>query len=54
MSGRPNTKAKVESPMKLIDEIMSYNGLLEDFTELESKIEIMLQLIPMLLFQGNQ
>ena len=33
MAGRPNTKGKVESPMKLIDEIMSYNGLLEDFTE---------------------
>ena len=41
MAGRPNTKAKVESPMKLIDEIMSYNGLLEDFTELESKIEML-------------
>lgn len=39
MAGRPNTKAKVESPMKLIDEIMNYNGLLEDFTELEKKIE---------------
>lgn len=39
LAGRPNTKAKVESPMKLIDEIMTYNGLLEDFTELEKKIE---------------
>ena len=39
LAGRPNTKAKVESPMKLIDEIMNYNGLLEDFTELEKKIE---------------
>jgi len=38
LAGRPNTKAKVESPMKLIDEIMTYNGLLEDFTELEEKI----------------
>jgi transposase len=41
MARRPNTKAKVESPMKLIDEIMSYNGLLEDFTELEEKIELL-------------
>lgn len=41
MAGRPNTKAKVESPMKLIDEIMNYNGLLEDFTELEKKIEML-------------
>ncbi len=41
LAGRPNTKAKVESPMKLIDEIMTYNGLLEDFKELEEKITIL-------------
>lgn len=33
MAGRPQTKAKVESPMKLLDEIRAYNGLL-DYTEL--------------------
>ncbi|SFU67123.1 hypothetical protein SAMN04487886_109512 [Clostridium sp. DSM 8431] len=27
---RPNTKAKVENPMRIIDEIMTYNGLLND------------------------
>lgn len=39
MARRPNTKAKVESPMKLIDEIMNYNGVLKDFEELENKLE---------------
>lgn len=28
IAGRPNTKAKVEAPMKLLDEILAYNGLL--------------------------
>lgn len=41
IAGRPNTKAKVESPMKLIDEIMTYNGKLKDFKELEEKLEIL-------------
>lgn len=26
--GRPQTKAKVEAPMKLLDEIRAYNGTL--------------------------
>lgn len=33
IAGRPNTKAKVEAPMKLLDEIRAYNGTL-DFEEL--------------------
>src|SRR3712207_9355538 len=28
IAGRPNTKAKVEAPMKLLDEIRAYNGTL--------------------------
>ena len=28
IAGRPNTKAKVEAPMKLLDEIKAYNGKL--------------------------
>jgi len=28
IAGRPNTKAKVEAPMKLLDEILAYNGKL--------------------------
>jgi hypothetical protein len=28
VAGRPNTKAKVEAPMKLLDEIRAYNGTL--------------------------
>ena len=31
---RPNTKAKVENPMRVIDEIMSYNGLLDNEEQL--------------------
>lgn len=29
IAGRPQTKSKVESPMKLLDEIYAYNGLLD-------------------------
>lgn len=29
IAGRPQTKAKVEAPMKLLDEILAYNGLLD-------------------------
>ncbi|HBJ1650252.1 TPA: IS21 family transposase [Clostridium botulinum] len=29
IAGRPNTKAKVEAPMKLLDEIRAYNGTLD-------------------------
>ena len=35
---RPNTKAKVESPMRVIDEIMNYNGILNDIGELTDKM----------------
>lgn len=37
IAGRPNTKAKVEAPMKLLDEIRAYNGTL-DFDELHELI----------------
>ena len=35
---RPNTKAKVENPMRVIDEIMTYNGILENLEELYAKM----------------
>lgn len=35
---RPNTKAKVENPMRIIDEIMTYNGIVEDLYELSEKL----------------
>ncbi|MBZ4684054.1 MAG: hypothetical protein PWP46_1773 [Fusobacteriaceae bacterium] len=38
IAGRPNTKAKVEAPMKLLDEIRAYNGTL-DYEELSKLIE---------------
>lgn len=38
IAGRPNTKAKVEAPMKLLDEIRAYNGTL-DFEELNNLVE---------------
>ena len=40
IAGRPNTKAKVESPMKLLDEIRAYNGTLnfDELHELISKL----------------
>lgn len=36
---RQNTKAKVENPMRIIDEIMSYNGLLDNEEQLYEKIQ---------------
>ena len=40
IAGRPNTKAKVEAPMKLLDEIRAYNGILniDELHELVSKL----------------
>lgn len=40
IAGRPNTKAKIEAPMKLLDEIRAYNGTLdfEELHELVSKL----------------
>jgi transposase len=37
IAGRPQTKAKVEAPMKLLDEIRAYNGLL-NYTELNELV----------------
>ncbi|MCR3761940.1 IS21 family transposase [Clostridium felsineum] len=37
IAGRPNTKAKVEAPMKLLDEIRAYNGTL-DYEELHNLV----------------
>lgn len=37
IAGRPNTKAKVEAPMKLLDEIRAYNGML-DYSELHQLV----------------
>lgn len=37
IAGRPNTKAKVESPMKLLDELFAYNGILT-FQGLNEKV----------------
>jgi transposase len=37
---RPNTKAKVENPMRIIDEIMNYNGIVNDLEELHEKMNI--------------
>lgn len=36
---RPNTKVKVENPMRVIDEIMTYNGLLNNEEELFEKMQ---------------
>ncbi len=40
IAGRPNTKAKVEAPMKLLDEIRAYNGTIniDELHELVSKL----------------
>jgi len=38
IAGRPNTKAKVEAPMKLLDEIQAYNGTL-DYSKLHQLVE---------------
>lgn len=37
---RPNTKAKVENPMRIIDEIMNYNGVVDNLEELHKKMSI--------------
>ena len=37
IAGRPNTKAKVEAPMKLLDEIRAYNGKL-DYSQLHQLV----------------
>lgn len=37
---RPNTKAKVENPMRIIDEIMNYNGILKDISDLGDKMNL--------------
>lgn len=37
IAGRPNTKAKVEAPMKLLDEIQAYNGTL-NYNELHQLV----------------
>lgn len=37
---RPNTKAKVENPMRIIDELMNYNGIVENLQELHKKMNI--------------
>ena len=38
IAGRPNTKAKVEAPMKILDEIKAYSGDLT-YSELHQKLE---------------
>lgn len=38
IAGRPNTKAKVESPMKILDELKAYNGDL-NYDQLVKKLE---------------
>jgi hypothetical protein len=38
MAYRPQTKAKIEAPMKLVDEILTYNGKLKDYDELQEKL----------------
>ena len=38
IAGRPRTKAKVEAPMKILDEIRAYNGTL-DYYELNKLVE---------------
>ena len=40
VASRPQTKAKVENPMKIIDEIHNYNGTLSNFNELYEKVKI--------------
>ena len=40
IAGRPETKAKVEGPMRIIEEIMAYNGVLETMADLEEKLEM--------------
>jgi transposase len=40
IAGRPQTKAKVENPNRIIEEILNYNGTLNDISELHKKLEI--------------
>ena len=40
VSRRPKTKAKVENPMRIIDELMNYNGQLNDLKEIYEKLKI--------------
>ena len=40
IAGRPKTKAKVENPMRIIEEIMNYNGILKDWSELHEKMKL--------------
>ncbi|MCT4545214.1 MAG: hypothetical protein N4A63_16910 [Vallitalea sp.] len=42
MSYRPQTKAKVESPMRLVDEIMTYDGKLKDYAQFQEKLTLLL------------
>jgi hypothetical protein len=39
MVRRPHTKAKVENPMRILDELMNYNGVLTSLEELHEKLE---------------
>lgn len=40
IAGRPQTKGKVENPMRIIEEIKNYNGILESYEELYEKMKI--------------
>jgi len=37
---RPSTKSKVENPMRVVDEIMNYNSVVEDLQELNQKMNM--------------
>lgn len=52
IAGRPQTKAKVESPMKLLDEIYAYNGLL-DYEELNRLVECLNERVNAKVHQGT-
>ena len=47
IAGRPQTKAKVEAPMKILDEIRAYNGKLDyrEVVELVSRLNNIHRLI---------
>lgn len=61
IAGRPRTKAKVEAPMKILDEIRAYNGKL-NYRELATKINNRVNSqvnqgtgrIPLLYFEGKR
>lgn len=42
---RLNTKAKVENPMRIIDEIMSYNGLLDREIYIQSLLILLVKIL---------